>query len=262
MKHLNSAFIDWITLFIADREDLPFKRSICDSFFSTGEQLPYTISYNAFGYLFTISGSKFRYDNWKDDLTFIENNFKKLPLFLRKEEISISRLDIAVNFPPIKLKEWTIDVTARQYTPYYNHGELTGLNIGTRNKNTLFTRVYLKSIDPERFSSYERFGSTDFMRLEYEIRSGLLRPLGISPLNYKEIHNINIPKIWNYCRNKHDIRPPNTHVETYPVFLPKLSTNYQYARKTATSIILKYCDIKEWNQIKDEIDPLMPNKVK
>jgi len=160
-------------------------------------------------YNFDLRGSFFRGD-LIDNIHNIKSFYYDLKQqhhnwsLLRLTSYSIYRLDMAYN-----LHNYTFNMPGHYYMErkqprrsyhdnLHNPDQLTGISIGKRGKNYCHFRIYDKSIQTlkDRHHDQIRFGTTNFLRLEYEIGK-----LYLKKLNLNRFENIgNLTKLTLLCK--------------------------------------------------------------
>ena len=182
----------WTTNFIEEFNDKHFP-----ALTNNGIQPIFIIFYKNY-IRFEFKGSFFKSDNIKDDLTHLDNFYKKLhhEFFIKPNMFNLSinhtrptvfRIDVSANVPKIKLNKvdftgkYNKGFTCRSYymdkRKKYNK-LITGWDVGTRGRTSSLLRIYLKNYDPNKAHDVMRFGTTDFTRIEYEIGSEFVKKHG------------------------------------------------------------------------------------
>ena len=166
-------------------------------------------------------------------------NGNKLPSLIHLSHCMLTRIDLCINIVnEIDLNSlyWYThkDTTIFRYfnnvlldkNTKENVQNVTGITVGKRGSDLLHCRLYKKWLDPNRFSALQKFHSTQFYRLEYEIRRKQIQR--VKTPQYKEnitkynenikslndLCSLSIKRLWKYVLS---IRYPKLNYLTDPV---------------------------------------------
>jgi len=136
----------------------------------------------------------------------IQHFLNKFFTISKTDNFKISRLDVCINFPPIELGNLKpLCARMRNYRKYTQDNVITGYSIGARGGSALHCRIYHKFMQnrQELLKALNKYGTSNFTRLEYEIGKDHLRKLGIE--NFTQLlteysHN-KLTRIFRYCVN-------------------------------------------------------------
>lgn len=175
-------FLDWLSVFVSFRD--PGINQICsyladrrvdvqDS--STYESIEKWTQLPECAFCFTrgqglkiqFQGSHFHGNNINDDLDFVKSFCSH---FTEVERFFVSRIDYSHNMELCDIKQLSVRCQPRTFISDFHKGGINlGVSIGRRGSEYCQLRIYHKALDPHRRSAFLRFGSTDFVRLEWEI---------------------------------------------------------------------------------------------
>lgn len=141
----------------------------------------------------------------------------RMPSMMDLNDWTISRIDLGINISnalDLEALEWQTHKRTsihKYYVTTNKEKEISGVTVGKRGNQFLFCRLYKKWLDPNREHDIIKYGTSEFFRLEYELRRPQIKKVengntGRCINSVNDLTEHNILKLWKYVtRLRHPI---------------------------------------------------------
>jgi hypothetical protein len=162
---------------------------------STNNIKPYNIMKSRKSMRLEFRGSFFKGNSLKDDITDFYEVYQKIKLILllngkvKLGNASIFRLDISTNVNQKLMtkrnkRRFKLKTNRRCYeSPYCRNlndpNQITGYQFGISGRQSMPLKVYEKYYDKNKTHDLIRFGTDDFVRIEYSVGSNILKRMNL-----------------------------------------------------------------------------------